>query len=33
VRSTATLLKRDVHFKVGAKEALRAVPGKPQVTV
>jgi hypothetical protein len=33
VRSTATLLPRDVHFKVGAKEALKAEKGKPQVTV
>jgi hypothetical protein len=33
VRATALLLKRDVHFKDGAKEALRASPGVPQTTV
>ena len=33
VRSVATLLKRDVQFKDGAKEALRAKKGVAQVTV
>ena len=33
VRSTALLLKRDVHFKDGAKEALKAKKGVPQTTV
>jgi len=33
VRATALLLKRDVHFKDGAKEALKARKGVPQTTV
>jgi hypothetical protein len=33
VRSTALLLKRNVHFKDGAKEALKAKKGVPQTTV
>jgi phthalate 4,5-dioxygenase oxygenase subunit len=33
VRATALLLKRDVHFKDGAKEALKACKGVPQTTV
>ncbi len=33
VRSCATLLKRDVAYKEGAKEALRAKRGVPQTTV
>ncbi len=33
VRSTALLLKRDVHFKDGAREALKAKKGLPQNTV
>ena len=33
VRATGLLLKRDVHFKDGAKEALKAKKGVPQTTV
>jgi phenylpropionate dioxygenase-like ring-hydroxylating dioxygenase large terminal subunit len=33
VRATALLLKRDVPFKEGAKEALKAKKGVPQTTV
>jgi hypothetical protein len=33
VRATALLLNRQVHFKDGAKEALKAKKGVPQTTV
>ena len=33
VRSCATLLPRDEHFKVGAREGLKAKRGVPQTTV
>lgn len=33
IRSVATVLRQDVPFKEGAREALRAEPGKPHTSV
>ena len=33
IRSVAVLLKRDVHYKEGAKEHFKSAPGKPHSSV
>jgi phthalate 4,5-dioxygenase len=33
VRSVAMLIKRDVHYKEGAKEHFKSAPGKPHSSV